>query len=121
LCHIAPVIQEFPEQWEAWIYLHKVANIVSFFDTSQRDNTATTVNEETNLMMNLKEYGVFKVLDDFDLFKKSGYTSFVIDRDVYGLLHCAISKPVRKKRIDDALFAQLFDNNVFVNLQRLIC
>lgn len=113
---VAPLIAAYPDQWEGWLYLHKVANIVQSFETSQKDNAATTVSEEANLRLNLNEYGVFKVLDDFYLFKKSNYTSFVIDKDVYILLHCAISKPIRKKGIDDSLFTQLYESNVFVTL-----
>jgi lauroyl/myristoyl acyltransferase len=111
---IAPLIAAYPDQWEGWLYLHKVANIVHSFETPPKENAVTTVSEEAKLILNMKEYGVFKMLDDFYLFKKSSYTSFVIDKDVYSLLRCAISKPVRKKGIDAALFTQLYENNVFV-------
>lgn len=109
---VAPVIAEYPEQWEAWMYLHKVANIVTSAETS--DRSVAEVRGDANLMLNLTEFGVLKLLDDFYLFKKCGYTSFPIDKDLYGFLHGSISEPVMRKQIDDALFLQLYQKNVLI-------
>jgi lauroyl/myristoyl acyltransferase len=109
---VAPIIAEYPEQWEAWMYLHKVANIVNSADTI--DRSIAEVRDDANLMLNLTEFGVLKLLDNFYLFKKRGYTSFSIDKDLYGFLHGSISEPVMKKQMGDALFLQLYRKNVLI-------
>ncbi len=112
---VAPVIQEFPGQWEAWMYLHKVANIVHADDPVSKPIAKTNISKNARVRLNSKEFGVFKVLDDFYLFKKSSYTSFPIDKDLYGFLHSAILKPIMKREIGGAIFQQLYDNSVFIS------
>lgn len=108
---VAPVIAEYPEQWEGWMYLHKVANIVNSVSTFNR---CVAANDDVGMMLNLTEFGVLKLLDDFYLFRKSGYASFHIDKELYGFLHRTISEPVMKEEIDSATFSQLFENNVLI-------
>jgi lauroyl/myristoyl acyltransferase len=111
---VAEIITRYPEQWEGWMYLHKVAHIVNSGNTFNKQMVETTLNDEASLTLNLPEFGVLKLLDDFYLFRKSGYTSFHIGKDLYGFLHGSIAEPVKKKEMDEATFSQLFENNVLV-------
>jgi lauroyl/myristoyl acyltransferase len=108
------IITTYPEQWEGWMYLHKVAHIVNSADTFYKKMGETALNVQTILRLNLAEFGVLKLLDDFYLFRKSGYQSFHIDKDLYGFLHGSIAEPVMKREMDEATFSQLIENNVLV-------
>lgn len=106
---VSPIISEYPEQWEAWLYLHKVAKIVEFQGISPKAGAGWR-----NLSFNSGQFGIFMVGDYSFLFKKSTYTSYEIPHTLYQLLASSISQPFRNHEISKSLFDQLYKEGVLI-------
>jgi len=112
---VAPVIRKYPEQWEAWLYLHRFANVVNHTGIELKESeVAADLSGDTRLMLNVEEFGIFKLYDEGHLLRKSSYDSFAVGKDLYDLLHLAVSEPITKRQMDPYLFSQFYQNNVFV-------
>jgi hypothetical protein len=108
------IISKYPEQWEAWLYLHKVTKIVN---SVSFEKISTSINKKpsASYTFNTKQYGIFKIAKQTYLFDKLSYLSYAIEADIYNMLHNAIFKPVDKKDINSQLFKQLFNKNVLLS------
>ena len=113
---VAPVITKYPDQWEAWMYLHKVAHIVNPGIAMKKKEAMVDIKGDARLMLNSREFGVIKVHEDGYLFKKSGYVSFAIDKEIYDLLSRSVLRPVMKKEMDPGKFSQFYENNVVITV-----
>jgi len=110
----APVIRKYPEQWEAWLYLHKFANVVNQQSSDMKEGVVPDdLGSDARVMLNLEEFGIFKLQDEGYLLRKNSYESFAVGRELYDLLRLSISKPFTKKQMDPSLFSQFYQNNVF--------
>lgn len=110
---VAPIIIEYPDQWEAWLYLHKV--------TAPNGNDIIIALENTNLpdtndklRFNSSCFGIFKIVSDCFLFKKSNYKSYKISDAVYNLLVSSAFKPIPSSEVVLNEFAELYVNKVLV-------
>lgn len=103
---LAPMINRYPEQWEAWLYLHKVANIINPI-TPCRGRTSGT-----HVQFNLRDYGMFQIDKRSFLFKKNNYTSYPIETSLYKKLRQCAEMPVNKTKIETAVLAELEENGV---------
>jgi len=110
---LEPIIKEYPEQWEAWMYLHREANIVTH-DQVIYPSTSTDCSNANRWILNQKEYGVFRLDRETYLFKKATYDSYTIDHQIYSLLHSTFLNPVHKKDIEASLFSELYQNRVLI-------
>ena len=115
----APIISRYPEQWEAWLYLHKVAHVQVISEENKGYKLTHATQGNTLFKLNLYKFGVFKLAGDAFLFKKSGYLSFPISLDLYSLLLESIFCPVDKKEIFDTLFSELYENGVLIPAEQL--
>jgi lauroyl/myristoyl acyltransferase len=108
------IISKYPEQWEAWLYLHKVTKIVN---SVSFEKISTSINKKpsASYTFNTKQYGIFKIAKQTYLFDKLSYLSYAIEADIYNMLHNAIFKPVDKKDINSQLFKQLFNKDVLLS------
>jgi lauroyl/myristoyl acyltransferase len=110
---VAPIIKEYPEQWEAWLYLHKVADTTdNNFGTN--DELAIFPNSTDKLRFNSSCFGIFKIVKETFLFQKSNYKSYKISDAVYNFLTTCITKPVVRNEITIVEFAELYKNKVLV-------
>jgi len=99
------VIDKYPEQWEAWIYLHKVSKIINRIqDPIQAPDEKSFGNY---ISFNSKQYGVFKILNEKYLFDKYSYLSYLINDEIYNSLAKGISRPIKKNLISKEVFKQL--------------
>ena len=110
---IAPIIKQYPEQWEAWLYLHKVADTT---DNNHDSNDELIILPEDNdkLRFNSSSFGIFKIFKDSFLFKKSNYKSYRISDAVYDLLAGCMSEPIMRNQILIAEFTELLKSKVLV-------
>jgi len=109
----APVIANYPGQWEAWTYLHKSVNIVSPATIRKAIRPAAWKDSQL-FTLNLPEYGIFSVEDEKFLFRKAGFESYNIDDRLYHLLHAFMLNPGPKSKLDENVFGELFENGVLV-------
>lgn len=79
------LIRKYPDQWEGWLYLHKIAVIDKIFENKcscfSLKNTSNT-----NLIFNKLDFGLFQIGGTYYLFQKKGYKSYEIQKDLYKLL-----------------------------------
>lgn len=109
----APLLQQYPEQWECWMYLHKIVDCHAFRST---DNTTQEAQPATGAFyLNKSRYGVFNIGEEWYLFHKQSYTSYPVNRDIYQLLFKSFSHTVQRDEINNQVFEQLYAHKVFVN------
>lgn len=108
---VSPYIREYPEQWEGWLYLHKVAHITRGDQRPCRSSFPLA--SSGSVIFNSAQFGIFKVERATFLFRKSNYLSFPIDRQLYEFLSYA-ARPINAKQIDFALLQQLCNKNVLI-------
>jgi hypothetical protein len=112
---ITPIIKEYPEQWEAWLYLHKVACVESEeTDVDKEIFPVPAANDQ--IIFNLASFGIFKIVENTFLFKKSSYKSYKISPKVYTQLVKCMAEPVKRKDIDIPEFGELYQNKVLVSI-----
>ncbi len=107
---VSETVQKFPEQWEAWLYLHKTAHV------SPSDLPSNEKYSGTQVEFNLRHYGIFKIESSSFLFKKSTYTSYPIDPSTYDILNNCMRHPVPVQQIESCIFTQLHQNGVLLYL-----
>ncbi|MBN8877027.1 MAG: hypothetical protein J0I32_05730 [Sphingobacteriales bacterium] len=103
---VSPVIRQYPEQWEAWLYLHKVANVSNQIPPLKGKPDGMFVR------FNLNDYGIFKVNKRSFIFQKSNYTSYPISASLYEILMCSVEHPVNKKDIQRSVLVELEEKGV---------
>jgi len=114
----APIIEAYPEQWEAWSYLHKSVHITHPKPIKNALPTPVKIIMPNDLLMfNSREYGVFKIQEDSYLFRKADYTSFPIEDQLFTKLQDANKSAIRCKEIDADLFYELYENEVLIPCQ----
>lgn len=86
--HVATIIRKYPEQWEAWLYLHKVAKISNQLAPKSGKKTGEF------LSFNFESFGLFKINSKPFLFQKGNYTSYPIDICLFSSLWKSMSEPV---------------------------
>jgi lauroyl/myristoyl acyltransferase len=104
----SPLIRTYPEQWEAWLYLHKVANIIN---PVKRKQEPEQLHQADNLIFNDRLFGLFKTSSAHYLFNKTSYMSYPIDKNLYALLQNA---PIKKNNIDVNLLSELYKNRALI-------
>lgn len=114
---ITPIIKEYPEQWDAWMYLHKVCNVVNVPAHAFIPEMALP-NANDKVIFNSASFGIFKIVQNSFLFKKSSYKSYKISHEVYRHLRKCARKPVARNEINIPEFGELYENNVLVNAIR---
>lgn len=85
---IAPVIKNYPAQWEGWLYIHKVACINSKKNRTVENTTGKQV------MFNQQDFGVFQVEQQSFLLEKNAYKVFPIPAALRRRIQQAITKPI---------------------------
>lgn len=110
---IAPIVKQYPEQWEAWLYLHKVADTTeNIFDIDNESAVFAKANDR--FRFNSSCFSIFKIMKDSFLFKKSNYKSYKISDSVYDVLNMCMTEPVMGNQIFIAEFAELYKSRVLV-------
>jgi lauroyl/myristoyl acyltransferase len=109
---ISPFILRYPEQWEAWLYLHKVAHIIKSLATITVSPHESLID---TLRFNMIQFGLFRISQNNYIFNKSNYVSYPVNNSIYSLLTKAINEPVNKGSFDVNLFNELYKNRVLIH------
>ena len=107
----APYIEQYPEQWEAWLYLPKVAQLVNRFPAARMPITTLSKGE---VKLDTFRFGLFKTASKNYIFDKSNFLSYPIMADLYSKLLNATTKPFWKEGVDAAIFDELCKNGVLI-------
>ncbi|OJW35491.1 MAG: hypothetical protein BGO54_04065 [Sphingobacteriales bacterium 46-32] len=102
------IIREYPEQWEAWLSLHKVAKV---FPQSSSPAIRTSGNIAT---FNLRHFGLFQIGGESFLLKKSLYQSYVIKSPLFQQLRTSIGQPVSIDDFEVEIWEELIENGVLI-------
>ncbi len=105
---LAPIVQECPEQWEAWLYLHKSAHIINGYQKKGEPE----LGEGRKLVFNKSLYSVFSIAGRAFLFNRNSYLSYPIDNNLYALLSGCGMQGAKREDVDIALLQQLCNNHV---------
>ncbi|WP_276504855.1 hypothetical protein [Terrimonas pollutisoli] len=105
----APIIQQYPAQWEAWLYLHRMAKI---------KKPVWPPNEilprKSDVVFNSALFGIFKMNNVPFLLRKHDYSFHEIDQRLYELLTAA-PRSINKARLEASVFRQLYRHRVLVD------
>jgi lauroyl/myristoyl acyltransferase len=102
----APLIKAYPEQWEGWLYIHKVANIINGITVNKKKAASEKI------CLDSFRFGIFKVNGSPFLFKKSSYSFYEINKHLYDLLTACNEQPVKRDNIENVLFNKLYEQGV---------
>lgn len=106
-------VEQYPEQWEAWMYLYK--QIVIETNTQEYEKKEIIDFKNVQLYFNSKRFGIFKVLDENFLFDRYNFMSYSIDGSLYKSLQRALKDEVHKvSNIDSLLIEELYYNNILI-------
>ena len=103
-----PILRNYPEQWECWIYLHTVANTKEFVQGAEPG--------AARFQLNKRRFGSYTIGEEMFLFDKQTYNSYPIDKITYQALLKATQGVIGRHELDQGLFQQLYDNHVFINI-----
>lgn len=107
---VAPLIKARPEQWEGWLYIHKVANVINLTAGNGTRKKNPDVSEKISL--DSFRFGIFKVNGSPFLLRKNTYSFYEINNHLYDLLSVCNDHPVKKEFIDNVLFNKLYEQGV---------
>jgi lauroyl/myristoyl acyltransferase len=106
---VATIIKTYPEQWEGWLYIHKVANIINIDKTSNCKKVSTPTEK---ISLDSLRFGIFKINGTSFLLRKGSYSFYTINDDLYDVLEKCSNGPVKKNCMEDSLFNQLYEQGV---------
>ena len=105
------------QQWEAWLYIHKAINFSNEPDKEEIMSDLSIPIESSLFVLNLREFGVFNLLECTYLFRKKGFKSYLIDLNLFDFLKKSITKPIKRTEINEVVFSQLYQNRVLITAQ----
>ncbi len=109
---VSPLISENPEQWEAWLYLHKSARIIHTHAAMNSVKKRSNVGEKA--VFNSALFGKFKIDGTPFLLQKQGYEFYEISDSIYDALEACTDRPAAKEIFGESLFEQLWEKAVLI-------
>jgi lauroyl/myristoyl acyltransferase len=107
---VAPIIKAYPEQWEAWLYIHKVAHICRPLSSVYQRKDVCVGAEK--ISFDSFQFGIFKVKGSPFLLRKNTYSFYEINNQLYDFLSGCKEAPVKKDCIEESLFNKLYEQGV---------
>jgi lauroyl/myristoyl acyltransferase len=107
---VAPLIIRYPEQWEAWLYIHKVAHIINIPFHKQEEIQAASAFQK--LYFNSARFGIFKLHGKPFLLKKHTYSFYEITTQLYDVLTRSTDTAIDKSCLNQEQFQQLQQEGV---------
>lgn len=106
----APYARTYAEQWEAWLYLPKVAQLVNPFPAS-----TTPCPPPGKVLFNTHRFGLFKTPGKNYIFDKSSFVSYPINDVLYTMLSRATVVPTERNSFEKNTLEDLCTNGVLVS------
>lgn len=110
---LASIVNIYPGQWEGWLYLQQSINLINKVE-HPKPNKQEKQLTSSQFKFNKDYFGVFNLNTGFYLFKKSEFSFFLIDSDIYEFLYKAILTGVSKNEISEDVFLDLYNNRVLI-------
>ena len=105
-----PYIARFPEQWEAWLYLYKVAvvgqNRIQPVSPPQQVSNALTFNR--------RWFGLYHLKNHNYIFDKHDFLSYEISAPLYDFLSKTNNQCIKTESIDVILLQDLYRKGVLI-------
>ncbi|MGC4036062.1 MAG: hypothetical protein QM764_08875 [Chitinophagaceae bacterium] len=108
---VSPLVAKFPEQWEAWLYLHKFANI-----KIDECNKEVGHCKSGRLVFNPSCFGVLKINNIPYLFNKKCYVFYKITDSVFEFLNECSLTPVKNGRVSSLLIKEFLNKKVLLSV-----
>lgn len=103
-------VKKYPGQWEAWLYLYKVA-----VQTERNMEALEQLNEIPKVLtFNNKWYGLYTLNDNSYIFDKQDLLSYKIQPQLYALLNKFQKQAAKSKTIDVILLQDLYKKGVLI-------
>lgn len=110
---LAPLVREYPEQWECWMYLHTIADHSNFTISDSAPNPSQPAT--STFQLNKSRFGFFNIGEELYLFDKRTYNSYPVNEEIYRVLQKAATLPVQSDELNQQVFNQLYEHAVFVS------
>lgn len=101
----ADIIGRYPEQWEAWLYIHKVANIVHFPLWVSEQIQAELSSKK--ICFDSSRFGIFKIQGKPFLLKKHNYLFYEISGELYDMLTSCMDATIDIRHMDSLVCNEL--------------
>jgi hypothetical protein len=117
--HFANLVKQYPEQWEAWFYLHKNIDYSSVLNSNQNkvEDKCTNIRygAEGILKFNLKDYSLFNTPPEYYVLDKRSFLSYPLSQQAYTVLIDCLAKGLSTlQQSNGALVDQLIKNNLLI-------
>lgn len=114
---MSQAVIKYPQQWEAWLYLHKSAKTTPY----TCDNMNRWGNDIRQVTFNSIEFAIFKISKRSFLLHKNTYSSCLIDESLFDFLSSCLPFHVSDITIASGLINALFDKRILVPADSNIC
>ena len=106
---VAPLIGQYPEQWEGWLYIHKFAKVTqqTCVNKSKQNNGTTE-----KIGFDSFRFGIFKLNGLPFLLNKNTYAFYEINNQLYNFLTACTRHPVKRESVNSELFNKLYEQGV---------
>lgn len=102
------IIRDYPEQWESWLSLHRIAKI-------SRQSPLPAITTSGNIAtFNLRHFGLFQIGKESFLLRKSLYQSYAIKCSLFQQLKRSIGQPVNIDDFEPEIWDELIENRVLI-------
>ncbi|MEO5995405.1 MAG: hypothetical protein ABIN89_01820 [Chitinophagaceae bacterium] len=117
--HFTHVLEKYPQQWEAWFYLHKNIDnkkLPGFNHDHTGNNYGEQVYDPSKLLrFNLKHYSLFKGTSEYYVLDKRTFLSYPLREDAYTLLlNCLAKENFKINASNKILAGHLIEKNLLI-------
>lgn len=102
---VEPIVKHYPEQWEAWLYIHKTAKIIHVPKYEKEVYMQESNNKK--IYFDSARFGIFKVQAKPFLLRKHTYTFHEISTQLHDVLSKCVEFPIEAEYFDSEHVRQL--------------
>jgi lauroyl/myristoyl acyltransferase len=106
---LAAIVEQYPEQWEGWLYIHKVAHIIHVPLPKQNEEQELS---SQKISFDSTRFGIFKANEKHFLLKKHAYSFFEISVQLYDVLISCVDTAIDKSCLSADQLQQLKEEGV---------
>lgn len=107
---VAPIISQYPEQWEGWLYLHKSVNIINRTEAEGQCSLSDQVTD--SIMLNSFRYGLCKINGLPFLLQKNNYSFYEISNALYDTLRGCVNKAIAPDCLEESTLKWLYKQTI---------
>lgn len=111
---VEPVISQYPEQWESWLYVHKFANIIN--QPPQPIRSLKCSKRVEYVLFNSERFGLYTIEGRPLLLEKSSYISYPIAKSLFSFLKGCQTTQVCSSQIQRSLYRTLINRDILLKM-----